>query len=144
MFQLRTLAIAAITTAGLGLGTAQADDSLFQELGGLEVITQFSNETIDISMADPRIKHTFEDENVNPRRVKRMLVEQICALTGGPCVYEGRTMKESHEEDQITNAQFNAIVEDLQIAMDNAGVPFRTQNKLLALLAPMQRDIVTK
>ncbi len=133
-----------IAIAMLGLNTAHADDSLFQELGGMEVITQFSNETIDISMADPRIAHTFEDENVNPRRVKRLLAEQICALTGGPCVYEGRTMKESHAEDQITNAQFNAIVEDLQIAMDNAGVPFRAQNKLLAILAPMQRDIVTK
>ena len=32
----------------------------------------------------------------------------------------------------------------LQDAMRAADIPFRTQNKLLALLAPMKRDIVTK
>jgi hemoglobin len=44
----------------------------------------------------------------------------------------------------IRNADFNALAEDLQFAMDAAGISFFTQNRLIALLAPMQHDIVTK
>ena len=53
-------------------------------------------------------------------------------------------MDESHRKFGITNGDFNALVEDLQTAMNHADVPFGTQNRLLALLAPMQRDIVTR
>ena len=51
-------------------------------------------------------------------------------------------MKESHEKLNTTNAQFNALAEDLYIACDNLHVPYHLQNKLMVLLAPMQRDVV--
>ena len=50
-------------------------------------------------------------------------------------------MKRSHEGQNIDRAAFNALVEDLQDAMDKNGVPFHAQNKLLAKLAPMYRDV---
>jgi hemoglobin len=65
-------------------------------------------------------------------------------LAGGPCTYTGIAIRKTHVPLKLTNAQFNAMVEDLQTAMEHAGVPYRAQNKLLYLLAPMQRDIVTR
>ena len=124
------------TTPGFSAGT------LYDDLGAREGITKFANLAIDISLEDPRTKDTFDNTNIV--RLKRLLVDQICAISGGPCVYEGRDMKESHASKHLTNAHFNALVEDLQIAMDRSGIPFATQNKLLAILAPMQRDVVTK
>ncbi|HEY1632266.1 MAG TPA: NAD(P)H-dependent oxidoreductase [Rhizomicrobium sp.] len=62
----------------------------------------------------------------------------------GPCAYTGRDMYETHKGLHLTNMDFNAVVEDLQKAMDKDGVPFATQNRFLARLAPMQHDIVTK
>jgi hemoglobin len=53
-------------------------------------------------------------------------------------------MTSVHIDMQITNAMFNALVEDLQVAMDERKVPFSMQNKLLHKLAPMQRQIVTR
>ena len=44
----------------------------------------------------------------------------------------------------VGEADFNALVEDLQIAMDRKGIPFRSQNKLLAVLAPMHREVITR
>lgn len=44
----------------------------------------------------------------------------------------------------LDRADFNALVEDLQIAMNQRGIPFRSQNKLLAVLAPMHREVITK
>jgi len=80
-------------------------------------------------------------ENAPIRRIKEKLVEQFCVLVGGPCIYTGRTMKRSHEGQNIDRAAFDALVENLQKAMDKNGVPFHSQNRLLAKLAPMYRDI---
>jgi len=53
-------------------------------------------------------------------------------------------MAESHRELEIARGDFNRLVEVLQDCMDAKGIPFGTQNRMLALLAPMHRDIVTK
>jgi hemoglobin len=44
----------------------------------------------------------------------------------------------------LTEADFNALVEDTQLAMDEIGIPYATQNRLLARLAPYEREVVTK
>jgi hemoglobin len=51
-------------------------------------------------------------------------------------------MKTSHDKMHSTTAMFNALAEDLYIAFEKNGVPYRVQNKVMALLAPMQPEIV--
>lgn len=131
-----------VVGVNVGMSQARADDALYQALGGEAGLTKIVDETIDLSLADKRISATFEDTNIP--RLKQRITLQLCQLTGGPCQYPGRKMGPSHAHLHLTNAHFNAVVEDLQIAMDHAGIPFRTQNKLLAILAPMQRDVVTR
>ncbi len=121
---------------------ALADDSLYRALGGKPKIIRFTSDLIDIALADDRIKAKFADANIH--RLKHLLAAQICQISGGPVVYRGRSMKAAHAKLGLDNADFNALVEDLEAAMDKADIPFHTQNKLLALLAPMQRDVVTK
>ncbi|EJN06913.1 group 1 truncated hemoglobin [Herbaspirillum sp. YR522] len=122
--------------------TRAADPSLFGDLGGLPVIRQVVNDFVAIMLADERIGFTFKDTNLP--RLHEKLVEQFCLLSGGGCIYTGDPMKEVHQGLKLTNAHFNALVEDLQLAMDRSGIASRTQNRLLALLAPMQRDTVTR
>lgn len=121
---------------------AHAEDTLYNDLGGHDGVVKIAETTTDNFLADPRIKDTFADTNM--RRFRRLLAEQFCEVAGGPCKYTGRSMKEAHASLNLRNADFNAVVEDLQDAMDKVGVPFATQNRLLARLAPMQRDIVTR
>ena len=73
-----------------------------------------------------------------------MIVELICALSGGPCRYSGDDMKTTHAGLNITEAEFYALVEAERAALDHHGVGTREKNELLRLLAPMKRDIVTK
>lgn len=119
-----------------------ADDSLYRELGGQAGIVKIANLTTDRFLADPRIKQTFDDTDLE--RFRRLLAEQFCVVSGGPCEYTGHSMAESHNGLHLKNADFNFVVEDLQDALSQAGIPFRTQNRLLARLAPMQHDIVTR
>ncbi len=127
--------------AASSLALAQ-DDATFQGLGGKPGIKKIVDTLLPIVLADPRIKDSFQD--IDMKNLAMRLEEQFCMLSGGPCVYKGKDMTEIHDGLNITNAQFNALAEDLQIAMERNGVPSRIQNKLVAKLAPMQRGIVTK
>jgi hemoglobin len=115
---------------------------VFEQFGGMPGMTTLMDDFMVILLEDPRMRPFFE--KVDHDRVKRQLAEQFCAILGGGCAYSGRDMKETHAAFAIDKADFNALVEDLQIAMDRRGVPFRAQNKLLAMLAPMHREVITR
>jgi hemoglobin len=138
----RRLALVAATALTISTSWALADDPLFQDLGGRDGIATIVDNTVVNLLADPRVKATFDNTNMD--RFKVNLTDQLCTVAGGPCVYKGQTMHEAHKGLHLTNADFNAVVEDLQAGMAKAGIPFATQNRLLARLAPMQRDVVTK
>lgn len=89
---------------------------------------------------DERIADLFRDAKID--RLRDKLAEQFCALSGGPCTYTGDTMVQSHAGMHITDAQFNALVEDLIKAMETQGIAVGAQNRLIALLAPMHSEIV--
>jgi hemoglobin len=130
------LALAAIAPAHA------ADDATYLGLGGQQGIRNIVATLIPLIQADPRIKESFADSDM--KQVGMHLEEQFCVVSGGPCVYKGKEMAEVHDGLNVTNAQFNALTEDLQVAMERNGVPSHVQNKLVAKLAPMQRAIVTK
>jgi len=138
---LKSLAIAASLVAAACFASAvQAESTLFEQIGGEAALHKTVDEFAVIVEADERINFTFADTDIP--KFKQLLFEQLCNITGGPCKYTGRTMEESHRKLKATNAMFNALAEDLYLSFDRAGVPYRLQNKVMALLAPMQRDIV--
>lgn len=138
---LAKLACAGLLAGTVTVATAQ-DDAMYQGLGGKPGIKKIVNNLLPMLLADPRIKESFVD--IDMKNLAMRLEEQVCELSGGPCKYGGKDMREIHDGLNITNAQFNALAENLQVAMDKAGVASRVQNKLMAKLAPMQREIVTK
>lgn len=137
-------AIAAATLLALAsLAPAHAaDDATYRGLGGEKGIKNIVATLIPLIQADPRIMESFADSDM--KQVGMHLEEQFCVVSGGPCVYKGKEMSDVHDGLNVTNAQFNALTEDLQVAMERNGVPSNVQNKLVAKLAPMQRAIVTK
>ncbi len=134
--------------------TPYTEDSTYRGLGGKEGIKKIVDTFIPMVLADPRIKESFADFDMEQLNVR--LQEQFCEFAGGPCKYTGkyrdktmdgvgtvRDMATVHQDLKITNAMFNALAEDLQIAMEQNNVPSGVSNKLIAKLAPMQRAIVT-
>lgn len=117
-----------------------SDDALYQALGGQPGLTRLMADFVPRLAADPRIGAFFKETKLS--ELQKQLVDQFCVVSGGPCTYEGETMKNSHAEMKIRKADFNALVELLQQSMDAQGIPFTVQNRLLARLAPMHRDIV--
>ena len=126
----------------LGALAGAAPASLFERMGGEPVLHAAVDRFTDIVMADERINFTFADTDLS--KFKTLLYEQLCELSGGRCQYSGRDMATAHAKLDITTSEFNALAEDLYIALGKVGVPYRLQNKLVALLAPMKRDIVKR
>jgi hemoglobin len=114
--------------------------SLYQSLGERAGLVQLMDNFVPRLLANARIAAFFKDTNLT--QLKSQLADQVCQVAGGPCQYKGADMKTVHAEMDVGASHFNALVEDLQAAMDAQGIPFRVQNRLLALLAPMHRDIV--
>ena len=117
-----------------------AATTLYGELGGTAGITK----VVDLFLAringDARINTLFAKTDHNDLR--RLVIEQLCEATGGPCKYTGRSMEEAHSGLNLTNADYSAFMGDLVAAMDEAKVPLAQQNKLIALLAPMKPQVV--
>jgi hemoglobin len=120
----------------------RADVRVFEAFHGKAGLTRIAAGLVDRSIVDPRIKDIFATTDVP--RLKRTLAEQFCFVLGGGCAYTGRDMASVHKDMGVTDKDFNALVENLQAAMEREGVPFFAQNQLLAKLAPMQRKVVAR
>ena len=118
------------------------DTRTFREFGGHDGVERITVDLVDRLVKDPRIKHIFDHADLE--RFTHQLTKQLCELTGGPFRYQGRSMKEVHSGMGLRTADFNALVEDLQDAMEKFRVPNRAQNKLLSKLAPMFHGIVER
>ena len=116
--------------------------SLYDRLGGKDAIVAVVDDFVGNVAADNRINRYFAKTDIP--RLKRNLVDQICAATGGPCTYTGRDMKSAHAGMGVTSGHFNALVQDLQKTLRKFKVPKKEQGELLAVLGPMKADIVTR
>jgi hemoglobin len=114
--------------------------TLFEDMGGGSVLHAAVDKFTDLILADPRINFTFAEADL--AKFKGLLYDQLCELSGGPCSYGGRDMRTAHQKLRLNTAEFDALAEDLYLALGKCGVPYRLQNKLMAKLAPMKRDIV--
>jgi hemoglobin len=133
----RVAVSAVLLLAGVAAG-AQAP--LYDRLGGAAGVAAIADTLIDRVSADPRLGRSFKDAKLD--RIKKLLAEQICDLSGGPCHYSGDSMKEVHAGHHISEAEFYGMVADLRDVLKERHVSQGATNELLRLLAPMKRDVV--
>lgn len=135
-----TLLVAFAATVSLA-----AEKSLYTRLGGKKAIVAVVDEFVARVAADKRINGFFKKTAADPKRLAKFkgnLVDQICQASGGPCKYTGKDMKTAHKGMGITDADFNALVEDLSGALDKFKVGKKEKDELLGKLAPLKGDIV--
>lgn len=135
--------VAIVLAAGCaGRQAPPIDDSLYQALGQKPGITRVVEGMLLHIAKDERIKQHFA--KIDIVRLRDKLVEQFCAEAGGPCVYSGDSMAESHKHMNLTRGDFNALVENLIDSMDDEHIAVPVQNRLLARLAPMRGNVIER
>lgn len=130
-FLLSLLACSNVTRPSAGLYEQ------FGESAGLQALV---DDLLERFADDPNIAPTFANTNI--ARFRSLFVEHLCEVVEGPCKYSGDDMREVHRGLAISEAQFNAVVEHLIEAMDARRIPTSAQNRLIARLAPMRKDII--
>lgn len=137
---LQFLAVIALLAILGCAATPKKDATLYQALGEYAGIEQLVRELIFVLAQDERVKPRYK--GVNMQRFKKGLSDYICVLAAGPCEYQGDSIQVVHAGHNYTNKEFNALVEDLILAMEKQKIPVTVQNQLLALLAPSYEDVV--
>ncbi|WP_341676331.1 group 1 truncated hemoglobin [Niveibacterium sp. SC-1] len=119
-----------------------AESRTYDALGGEAGVRAIVHALLDESTSDPQTRRSFA--KINRPRLEKMLALQICALADGGCVFDGDPMGPTHAGLKITESEFYGMVEHLRAVLDAREVPLAAKNALLARLAPMKRDIVTR
>ena len=135
--------VAVFVSAWAGVAFAQApNEAALAPYGGYAGLGKITHDFVERVQKNPRIASFFKDTDIE--RLEAMLTDQFCDVLGGGCKYSGKSMKEVHTNMKVRTADFNALAEDLQDALTAGNVPTYQQNKLIAKLAPMHRDVVEK
>ncbi len=117
--------------------------TLYKRLGGRDGIALVVGDFVTNMAGDSRVSARFKDmKGADVEKLKSNLADQICDATGGPCSYVGRDMKTTHKGMNITEAEWNATVENLTKALDKNKVDAKDKSELLGMLGPMKADIV--
>lgn len=136
------VALAACGGKGKPAEPAKAEAPLYDRLGGRDAIAAVVKDFVEERVAkDNRINAQFANADIPGLEAK--LTDQICEATGGPCKYTGKDMKAAHVGMKISDADFNALVEDLKASLDHFKVGAAEQKQLLGALATMHDDVVT-
>lgn len=117
-------------------------DTVWRAFHGSDGVARIVDDLVARNQADSRISDIFRNQDMV--RLRRTLKEQFCFILGGGCDYTGRDMLRAHKDMGVQRADLSALVENLQAAMRKEGVAFGAQNRLLAKLAPMHRDVVQR
>lgn len=134
------LALAAgLALAGCQSMPRQSQPTLYQQLGERTGIAEIVEDLLFLIVDDERINHQFK--GIDVASFHRNLTDHLCQLSGGPCTYTGRGMRDVHADMAITDTQFNALAEDLILAMEANDVPTGAQNRLLKRLIPLYPEV---
>ena len=149
-FKHRRRGLLAGCVAMLVAGTAsspaqQVRATLYQRLGGYDVIAAIVDNLVPRLVADPALAHFFTGRSVDAKkRIRQLVVEQLCQATGGPCFYLGRSMTIAHAGLGITEAEWNAFTADFAAALDKVHPEAAEKEELFDLIVAFKPDIVGK
>jgi len=141
------VSIAALFLSMLGpsVSAQMKGDSLYKRLGGYDALAAVTDEFITRLATDKDLGRFFIGASDNSKmRIRQLVVDQLCAATGGPCVYIGRDMKTAHKGLGITEKDWDTAVKHLGATLDQFKVPKKEQDEVVAALAGLKKDIVEK
>lgn len=140
MKRLLPLAVVLVLNACASAPPKPAPDALYRALGGQDGIAKFVDAALVRIHGDVRINLFFENTDMSDLR--RLLIEQVCAASGGPCTYTGRSMEDAHSGLNLTDDDFDAFVEDIIAAMNDVHAGPDAQKQVLGLFGAMKPQVV--
>lgn len=142
---LLALGVAAPSAAG-AQAPAPAGKTLYQRMGGYDVLAKIVDTFLPkLGAVDPRVPNMISGLSQTSRlRNRQLIVDQICNLTGGPCVYIGRTMEQAHQGLQITDDLWQKSQKAMAETLDANKIREPEKSEFLAVIEKLKGDIIQK
>ncbi len=137
-----TLVLSLLCTVSFCL--AEEKQSLYQRLGKYDVIAGIVDDFLSHIRSDPQFSRFTGRGQDSLKRARQLLVDQLCALSGGPCIYIGRDMKTAHAGLAITESEWEANMKLMAASIDKFKVPKKEKEELLAIINGLRGSIVEK
>jgi hemoglobin len=131
----------------MGLGWAQQtqQESLYKRLGGYDALAAVTDDFIGRLASDPALKKFFEGHSIDSlHRIRQLIVDQLCAATGGPCFYTGRDMRTAHKGLGITDSDWDIATKHLLATLEKFKVPQKEKDEVVSAISSLKEDIVEK
>ena len=139
------LALSLATLLSASAQEGQMKKSLYDRLGGYNAVAAVVDDFVGRLVTDKQFERFFVGHSTDSKkRIRQHIVDQLCAAAGGPCVYTGRTMKDSHAGLNISEADWDAAAKHLVASLDKFKVPEPEKKELLAFVTSLKGDIVEK
>ena len=144
--KLRTaLAACIVAFAVAAPAAAQQAPTLYKRLGGYDAVAAVTDDFLGRLAADPNFARFFTGHSTDSmKKLRQLVVDQLCALTGGPCVYIGRDMKTTHAGLGITEKDWDTSVKYLVATLDKLSVPAKEKDEVLGAVSSLKKDIAEK
>jgi hemoglobin len=121
----------------------KSNKTLYERLGGYDTIAAIVDDFLDRMRADPLFARFGGGRSLDSiRRSRQLIVDQLCALSGGPCIYTGRDMKTSHAGLGITTGEWEASLRHTAAALDRFMVPAKEKAEFIVLFERYRDEIV--
>ena len=120
-----------------------AQESLYKRLGGYDAIAAVTDDFIGRLATDKVLSRFFvATSDDTKKKIRQHIVDQLCNVTGGPCIYIGRSMKDAHMGMKISETDWNITVRLLTESLNKFKVPQKEQNDFLTIVSSVKKDIV--
>ena len=134
-----------ISLAGsIARGQSKPSPSLYERLGRYDGIARIADEYLKGVRADPQFARFSGRGADSLARARQLLKDQLCALTGGPCVYIGRDMRRAHGGLGITDAEWSISMKYTEGALEKCQVSGTERREFLAVIESLKQQIVEK
>jgi len=140
------ITLTAVLLLGNLMFVSAQEKSLYERLGGVKpislVVDDFINRLVanDILNANPMIK--AGRKHSPDAYLKFQVTNLVCQATGGPCIYTGLGMKESHTHMNITENEWQVMRDEFKKTLDKFQVPEKEQKELFDIVESTKKDIV--
>ena len=126
-------------------GSGQPGANLYKRLGGFDAIAAVVDDFVPRLVGDPQLGRFFAGHGSDSKgRIRQLVAELVCQVTGGPCVYIGRPIKAAHAGLGITESDWQTAVKHFVATLDKFKVAQKEKDELLAIVSGLKTDIVEK
>jgi hemoglobin len=123
--------------------TTYSQESLYKRLGGYDAIAAVTDDFIGRLVGNKDMVKFFTGASDDSKmKIRQHIVDFLCNKSGGPCVYMGRTMKDSHKGLKITEKDWTTAAGLLVETLNKFKVPKKESDELLAVVSSLKNDIV--